>query len=108
VDLVTTNGLNPIDTVAVTYSNQAGSTPSMLSISIPLADFSSNQIPLLDTGDFSVVVGNVNNATDFLPSVSAVPEPGSVLLLATGLSLAALAIARVRRPDRTDPCRPSR
>jgi hypothetical protein len=94
VDVVTTNGFSPIATEPVTYTNQVGTTPSTLTISIPLSVFSSNQIALDDTGHFSVVVGNINNATDFLPS--AVPEPRSVLLLATGLSLILLAPARLR------------
>ncbi len=86
VDLVTTQGFVPIDTVPVTYTNQTSTTPSTLSLSIPLSDFSSNNIPLLDTGDFSVIVGNVNNATDFLPSPAAtgVPEPASLTLLSLG------------------------
>ena len=104
IDLVTTNGFNPIDTVPVTYTNQVGSTPSTLSFSFPLSDFSNNHIPLLDTGTFSVIVGNVNNATDFLaPSI--VPEPGSLILVAAGMSLTLLTEAarlrgkvRVRRP----------
>jgi len=95
VDVVTTNGFNPIDTLPVTYTNQAGSTPSTLSLSIPLSDFSNNQINLLDTGTFSVIVGNVNNATDFL-APSSVPEPGSPILLAAGVSLTLLAKARLR------------
>ena len=40
-DLVTTNGFTPIDTLPVTYTNQAGSVPSTLVLSIPLSDFSS-------------------------------------------------------------------
>jgi hypothetical protein len=85
-DLVTTNGFAPIDAVAVTYTNQIGGTPSTLSLSIPLSVFSGNQIPLLDTGNFSVIVGNLNNATDFLPSAgpSSVPEPASLTLLSLG------------------------
>jgi hypothetical protein len=105
VDVVSTNGFTVIDTVPVTYTNAVGSTPSMLTISIPLTDFSNNQITLLDAGNFSVVVGNANNATDFLPSVSSVPEPGSALLLTTGASLAALAVFRARRPPRAR-CQP--
>jgi len=104
VDVVAIKGVNPIDTqvidtVAVTYKNQAGATPSMLSFSIPLSDFSNNQISLLDTGNFSAIVGNVNNATDFLPS--AVPEPGSVILLSMGVSLAGLTSVRLRSGPRT-------
>jgi len=100
VDLVTTNGFTPIDTVSVAYANRTGSTPSTLTISIPLSVFSNNQITLLDAGDFSAVVGNANNATDFLPSVSAVPEPGAILLLASGLSVSAIAAGRLRRGAR--------
>ena len=96
VDLVSTNGFNPIDTLPVSYTNAVGSTPSTLSLSIPLADFSANQINLLDTGSFSVIVGNVNNATDFL-APSSVPEPSAVVLLAIGLSSAGLGMARARR-----------
>lgn len=95
IDLVTTNGFNPIDTVPVTYTNQAGATPSTLSFSIPLSDFSNNQIPLLDTGSFSVIVGNGSNATDFL-APSTVPEPGSLVLLAVGLSVTLLAAGRFK------------
>jgi hypothetical protein len=94
VDLVSTNGFSPIDAVAVTYANQSGSTPSTLTLSIPLSDFSNNQISLLDTGNFSVVVGNANNATDFLPA--SVPEPGSAFLLAVGMPLSLLVVARAR------------
>jgi hypothetical protein len=87
VDFVSTATLLPIDTVAVTYANQVGSTPSTLSLSIPLSDFSKLPVTLLDTGNFSAVVGNVNYATDFLPSAapSSVPEPASLTLLATGV-----------------------
>jgi hypothetical protein len=105
VDVVSTNGFTVIDTVPVTYTNAAGSNPSTLTISIPLTDFSKNNIPLVDTGNFSVVVGNANNATDFLPS--AVPEPGSAVLLATGASLAALAMVRARRGSRARRPEPS-
>jgi hypothetical protein len=86
VDLVTTNGFTPIDTVAVTYTHQAGGTPSTLSLSIPLADFSNNQIPVPNPGNFSAIVGNINNATDFLPSAAppSVPEPAAITLLGLG------------------------
>jgi len=100
VDLVTANGFTPIDTVSIAYANQTGSTPSTLTISIPLSVFSNNQIPLNDTGNFSVVAGNVDNATDFLPSASAVPEPGAILLLASGLSVSAIVAGRLRRGAR--------
>jgi hypothetical protein len=100
VDLVSANGFTPIDTVSVTYANQTGATPSTLTIAIPLSVFSNNQITLLDTGNFSVAVGNANNATDFLPSASAVPEPGATLLLASGLSVSAIAAGRLRRGAR--------
>src|SRR5262249_20910015 len=99
VDFVSTATMLPIDTVAVTYTNQAGSTPSTLSLSIPLSDFAQLPVSLADTGNFSVAVGNVNNATDFLPS--AVPEPGSVALLSVGMSLTVLATARLGRGART-------
>jgi hypothetical protein len=95
VDLVTTNGFNVVGTLPVKYTNAAGSTPSTLSLSIPLTDFSAKQINLLDTGSFSVIVGNSNNATDFL-APSSVPEPGSLILLAAGMSFAGLAVARTR------------
>ena len=107
VNVVAANGFTPIDTVPVTYTNQVGSTPSTLTISIPLTDFSSNQISLLGTGNFSVVVGNANNATDFLPSASSVPEPGSAFLLAAGVSLAAIAMARVKGAARARRREPS-
>jgi hypothetical protein len=94
VDVVSTSSFNPIDTVPITYTNRSGSTPSMLTFSIPLTDFSTHQIPLLDTGDFSVIVGNANNATDFLPS--AAPEPRSVVLLGAGMALILLATAWLR------------
>jgi hypothetical protein len=87
VDVVTTAGFLPIGTAAVTYSNQAGPTPSTLSLSVPLSLFSANQISLVDTGNFSVVVGNLNNATDFLAPSTAVPEPASVALFLSGAAL---------------------
>jgi PEP-CTERM motif len=62
-----------------------------------LTDFSNNQINLLDTGSFSVIVGNVNNATDFLAPAASIPEPGSIILLATGMSLAGRAVVRTKR-----------
>jgi hypothetical protein len=108
VDLVTTNGFNPIATLPVTYTNQAGSTPSTMSLSIPLSDFSSNQINLLDTGSFSVIVGNVNNPTDFLAPLSSIPEPGSLILLAAGISLTLLAKARLKGKVRARQPAPSR
>jgi hypothetical protein len=98
VDFVSTATMLPIDIVPVTYTNQAGSTPSTLSLSIPLSDFAKLPVSLADTGNFSVAVGNLNNATDFLPS--AVPEPGSVVLLSLGVSLAGLAAARLTRKPR--------
>jgi hypothetical protein len=105
-DLVATNGFTPIDTVSISYSNQTGSTPSTLRISIPLSVFSSIQINLIDTGDFSVVVGNLNNATDFLPSAATVPAPASWGLLTMGLVVAGLARARLK-VGRTNPGRPA-
>src|SRR5262249_40034358 len=63
LDFVSTATLLPIDTVAVTYKNQAGSTPSTLTVTIPLSDFAQLPVSLADTGNFSVVVGNLNNAT---------------------------------------------
>jgi hypothetical protein len=97
VDLVTTNGFTPIDQIAVSYVNRAGNTPSTLSFSIPLSVFSSNQISINDTGDFSVVVGNLNAATDFLPSQSAtVAEPSSFgLLVVAGVLLSVLGARRI-------------
>ena len=99
VDVVRTNGFTPIATVPVTYTNRVGTTPSTLSLSIPLSDFSSAP---LDTGNFSVIVGNVNNATDFLPSAvpSVVPETPSVILVMLGMSLALLASVRVTATKR--------
>ncbi len=108
VDVVSTNGFAPIATVPVTYTNQAGSTPSTLTLSIPLSVFSSNGITLLDTGNFSVVVGNANNATDFLPSSDAVPEPSSVILLMFGVSLSLLSSGRRNRAVAARPSVPLR
>jgi hypothetical protein len=96
VDLVSTNGFNTVATVPVTYTSQVGPTQSMLTLSIPLTDFSSAQIKLDDTGNFSVIVGNANNATDFLAPASAVPEPGSVVLLVLGMSLLLLVAFRIK------------
>jgi hypothetical protein len=101
VDVVATKGLAPLTTESVSYQNKSGTTPSTMTITIPLSVFSSNQINVLDTGDFSVVVGNANNATDFLPGAAAVPEPGSLFLLASGAALGVMAAAhagRRRRP----------
>jgi len=94
VDLVTTNGFNPIATLPVSYVNGGGNTPSSLTFSIALSVLSSNQIPLSDTGDFSVVVGNLNVATDFLPS-AAVPEPASLSLFLVGVFLSVVGSRRV-------------
>jgi len=94
VDLVNTNGLNPITTLPVSYVNGGGNTPSSLTFSIALSVLSANQIPLRDTGDFSVIVGNVNGATDFLPS-SAVPEPASLGLLLVGVLLSVVGSRRI-------------
>jgi hypothetical protein len=106
VDFVSTATLLPIDTVSVTYKNQVGSTPSTLSLSIPLSDFAKLPVSLADTGNFSVVVGNLNNATDFLPS--AVPEPASWGLLTMGLLVAGLATVRLKGGTRTTPLAPPR
>lgn len=100
VDVVSTKTFVPIATEAVSYQNKSGSTPSTMTVTIPLSVFSSSQISVLDTGDFSVVVGNANNATDFLPGAAAVPEPGSLFLLASGASLGVMAAARARRRRR--------
>src|SRR5262245_53037518 len=105
IDVVTTSGFSPfspIDTVPVTYTSQVGGTPSTLSFFIPLSTFSNNLIPLLGTGDFSVIVGNVNNATDFLPSEVAVaaPEPQSVILLLLGMPLTLLASGRIQKLEK--------
>jgi hypothetical protein len=108
VDVVSTNGFAPIATVPVTYTDRAGSTPSMLTLSIPLSVFSSNGITLLDTGNFSVVVGNVNNATDFLPSGGSVPEPSSVVLVMVGMSVSLLASGPLRRAVCFSPTTPLR
>jgi hypothetical protein len=99
VDIVATNGFAPLGTASVTYQDQVGSTPSTLTVSIPLSLLASNQISPLGAGDFSVVVGNVDNATDFLPGTSAVPEPGSILLLASGMFTGVLIAARSRRGE---------
>ncbi len=82
VDLVQVTGsgaslsTSVIDTLAVTYTNKSGGTPSTLTLSVPLSDFSGNGIPISDTGYFSAVVGNQNNATDVLnfTGTAAVPE----------------------------------
>jgi hypothetical protein len=101
VDLVTTKGFLPLTTVSVSYTNAKGTAQSTMFLSIPLSFFSSNNISLNDTGNFSVVVGNINNATDYLPS--AVPEPTSLSLYGAGV--VSILIARVRgklgRPRRT-------
>jgi hypothetical protein len=107
VDLVTTNGFVPIDAVTITYSDRAGSVASTLVLSIPLSDFSSNQIALLDTGNFAVVVGNANNATDFLPAPASVPEPVSVVLLTIGMPLILSVSSRLARRHRALACTPS-
>jgi hypothetical protein len=86
VDLVSTSGFGTVATVPVSYTDASGSQQSTLSITIPLATFAQAGITLADTGNFSAVVGNSSNATDFLGPAS-VPEPGSFLLLALGLSL---------------------
>jgi hypothetical protein len=100
VDLVKVNGTNPVSaipvaTIPVTYANQSGSTPSTMTITIPLSDFTANGIPLSGAGSFSVIVGNQNNATDFL-APTAVPEPGAVTLVLVGVSLT-VAVSRGRR-----------
>jgi hypothetical protein len=111
VDVVSTNGFNVIDTVSVTYTDQSGSTPSTLTVSVPLSVFSSNGIlfpPNDSPGNFSVVVGNANNATDFLPSAATIPEPSSVVLIAIGMSMSLLASGPLKRavcPRSTAPCR---
>jgi hypothetical protein len=108
VDFVSSATMLTIDTVAVTYTNQVGSTPSTLSLSIPLSDFAELPVSLADTGNFSVVVGNLNNATDFLPSAATVPEPASWGLLTMGLSIAGLATARLKGRTRTTSLAPPR
>jgi hypothetical protein len=98
VDLVTTNGFTPIDTtIPVKYTNQVGTTPSELTFSIPLTDFSANHINVNDAGDFSVVVGNLNNPTDFLPSGSGIPEPAALVLLSLGAVLPIILGSRNRQ-----------
>jgi hypothetical protein len=89
VDLVKAVGSVPISTFAVSYTNRVGSSPSTEVISIPLALLGANGISLTSTGDFSVIVGNINNATDFLATgtAAAVPEPSQVtLILVIGLT----------------------
>lgn len=100
VDLVTTSGFTPIATLPVSYVSGGGNGPSTLSFAIALSVFSANQITLNDTGDFSAVVGNLNGATDFLPS-SAVPEPSSLSLLMTGVALSVFVSRKVLTTRRT-------
>jgi hypothetical protein len=105
LDLVTTNTFLPVATVPVIYANQSGSTPSTMTITIPLSVFTANGIPLSGAGSFSAIVGNQNNATDFL-APTAVPEPGAATLVLAGVSLA-LAVSRGRRlAARVKPARP--
>jgi hypothetical protein len=96
VDLITTNGFGTVATVPVTYTNAVGATRSTLSITIPLSTFSNAGINLSGPGNFAAVVGNVNDATDFL-GPSAVPEPASVVLLALGTLLPLVVGSRLKR-----------
>jgi hypothetical protein len=96
VDFVTTNGFVPVDVLPVTYTNSTQTTVSSLAISIPLSDFSSNGIPVPDAFDFSAIVGNSGNPTDFLPS-SSVPEPISIIPLVLGLAFVARASTQLRK-----------
>ncbi|MFO0888067.1 MAG: PEP-CTERM sorting domain-containing protein [Isosphaeraceae bacterium] len=96
VDLVSTSTFTPIATLPVLYVDGGGNTPSTLTFSIALSILADNQIPLGDTGDFSVIVGNLNNATDFLPS-SVIPEPSSLGLFGLGLVSSLLLGRRLRR-----------
>jgi hypothetical protein len=93
VDFVVTSSFQPVATLPVTYANNT------LTITIPLSLFSSNNLTLDDTGNFSVIVGNINNSpTDFLPGVASVPEPSAVLLLLLGIPVPlAITTWRLRR-----------
>jgi hypothetical protein len=94
VDLVSTNGFGTVATVPVQYTDQMGTTLSTLSITIPVSKFAG--LNLVDTGNFAAVVGNVNNATDFL-GPSSVPEPASFVLSILGISLSLAVGSRFRR-----------
>jgi hypothetical protein len=100
VDLIGTSNFTTIDTVPITY----GSSPSSLSFVLPDSDFKNlpgfSGLQAGGTPDFSVVVGNVTNATDVLSSVtpSAVPEPSTLVMAGTAmLCLVGVAWSRRRR-----------
>jgi hypothetical protein len=95
VDLVTTNGFGIVTTVPVTYTNATSTTQSTLSVTIPVSTFATAGINLAGTGNFAAVVGNANNATDFL-GPSSVPEPASVVLLTLGISVPLVVGSRIK------------
>ena len=99
VDFLRTSDFSIIDTVGITYGANAGG--GTLSFALPVADFATLPgFAALQGGgvpDFAAVVGNVNNATDVLSSLTAVPEP-SALAMALPALLWIVRAARKRRP----------
>jgi hypothetical protein len=97
VDLVATSNFETFTTVPVSYTDKTSTSLSTLSITIPLATLANAGLDLVGTGNFAVVVGNANNATDFLGPASVVPEPGSLVLLILGISLPFVVGSRFKR-----------